>query len=61
MKLVNVKIGLVRRKLIQRQLSFNSQAILCPRDYISLEKKRSAQNYHPIPVVLSKGYGANVW
>lgn len=29
--------------------------------YIDLEEKKSAHNYHPIPVVLSRGKGVNVW
>lgn len=28
---------------------------------IGLELSKSAHNYHPIPVVLSKGLGVNVW
>lgn len=30
-------------------------------DYIALEDKHGAHNYHPIPVVLSKGKGVYVW
>ena len=29
--------------------------------YISLESKYGAHNYHPIPVVLSKGLGVHLW
>ena len=29
--------------------------------YFDLEEKYSAHNYHPIPVVLSKGQGVYVW
>lgn len=29
--------------------------------YIDLEEKKSAHNYHPIPVVLARGKGVNVW
>lgn len=29
--------------------------------YIDLEEKYNAHNYHPLPVVLSKGKGAKVW
>lgn len=29
--------------------------------FISLEQKHGATNYHPLPVVLSKGVGAFVW
>lgn len=28
---------------------------------IELELEKSAHNYHPIPVVLSRGLGCNVW
>ena len=31
------------------------------QDYIDLENKYGAHNYHPLPVVLSKGKGVNVW
>ncbi len=31
------------------------------QDYIALEEKYNAHNYHPLPVVLSKGKGAKVW
>jgi len=30
-------------------------------DYIKMEESASAHNYHPIPVVLERGEGANVW
>jgi len=30
-------------------------------DYIELENKYGAHNYHPLPVVLSKGDGVFVW
>jgi len=29
--------------------------------YIDLEEKYGAHNYHPLPVVLTKGYGVYVW
>ncbi len=29
--------------------------------YMELEKKHGAHNYHPLPVVLSKGKGVHVW
>ena len=29
--------------------------------YLHLEEKYSAHNYHPIPVVLTKGKGVFVW
>ena len=31
------------------------------QDYIALEDKYGAHNYHPLPVVLSKGEGVFVW
>ena len=31
------------------------------RDYIDLEDKHGAHNYHPLPVVLSRGEGVHVW
>jgi ornithine--oxo-acid transaminase len=31
------------------------------QDYIKLEEKYGAHNYHPLPVVLSKGEGVYVW
>lgn len=31
------------------------------KDYIALEEKYGAHNYHPLPVVLSKGEGIFVW
>ena len=40
---------------LRKQFSSRSQAI------IDLELKKSAHNYHPIPVVLTKGLGCNVW
>jgi len=32
-----------------------------PQDYIALEDKYGAHNYHPLPVVLEKGEGPYVW
>ncbi len=29
--------------------------------YLELEEKYGAHNYHPLPVVLSKGKGVHVW
>ena len=31
------------------------------KDYIDLENKVGAHNYHPLPVVLNRGEGAHVW
>ena len=30
-------------------------------DYITLEERHGAHNYHPLPVVLTRGLGAKVW
>ena len=32
-----------------------------PQEYIALEDKYGAHNYHPLPVVLAKGDGVFVW
>ncbi len=34
---------------------------LTSQEAIALENKHGANNYHPLPVVLSKGEGVNVW
>lgn len=34
---------------------------MLPQDYIALEDKYGAHNYHPLPVVLAKGEGIFVW
>ena len=34
---------------------------MSPQYFISLEERYGAHNYHPLPVVLSKGSGAVVW
>ncbi|MEQ8472994.1 MAG: ornithine--oxo-acid transaminase [Marinoscillum sp.] len=31
------------------------------KDYIALENKHGAHNYHPLPVVLARGEGVHVW
>ena len=31
------------------------------KDFIAMEDKFGAHNYHPLPVVLSKGEGVYVW
>jgi len=31
------------------------------RYYIELEEKHGAHNYHPLPVVLTRGQGVHVW
>ena len=37
------------------------QSKLSSKQAIELEEKYGAQNYHPLPVVLSKGEGVYVW
>lgn len=37
------------------------ETILSSQDLIALEDKYGAHNYHPLPVVLSKGEGVYVW
>jgi ornithine--oxo-acid transaminase len=34
---------------------------LSAQQIIALEEKYGAHNYHPLPVVLSKGKGVHVW
>lgn len=34
---------------------------LTSQDYIEMEAKHGAHNYHPLPVVLAKGEGVHVW
>ena len=31
------------------------------KEYIDLESKHGAHNYHPLPVVLARGEGVHVW
>lgn len=38
-----------------------SNTLVHPQDLIDLEDKYGAHNYHPIPVVLSRGSGVHVW
>ena len=42
---------------MQTTLSMSSMT----QSYLELEEKNSAHNYHPIPVVLSRGEGVYVW
>lgn len=37
------------------------KTMISPQELIALEDKYGAHNYHPLPVVLSKGEGAFVW
>lgn len=37
------------------------ETLTSSQEYIALEEKYNAHNYHPLPVVLSKGKGAKVW
>jgi len=36
-------------------------SLLKAAQYIELEDKYGAHNYHPLPVVLEKGLGSKVW
>jgi len=36
-------------------------SLLTSNDAIALEEKYGAHNYHPLPVVLTKGEGVYVW
>ncbi len=38
-----------------------TQEKLSSEDLIKMEEKHGAHNYHPLPVVLSKGDGVHVW
>ena len=57
----------VRSKLlflnsITRTLAISSiTSTLSSSQIIDLELKKSAHNYHPIPVVLKRGQGVHVW
>ncbi|NJN77332.1 MAG: aminotransferase class III-fold pyridoxal phosphate-dependent enzyme, partial [Saprospiraceae bacterium] len=37
------------------------KTMISPQEFIALEEKFGAHNYHPLPVVLSKGEGVYVW
>lgn len=37
------------------------EILMTSKDFIVMEEKYGAHNYHPLPVVLSKGEGAYVW
>ena len=39
----------------------NTSSIISNQYFIELEEKYGAHNYHPLPVVLSKGKGVFVW
>lgn len=54
----------VTSRLAPRALSvaqFSSATMSLTDQFIHLEDKKSAHNYHPIPKVLSRGKGCNVW
>lgn len=42
-------------------MSANSSTVLNSQHFIDLEEKHGAHNYHPLPVVLSRGEGPYVW
>jgi len=37
------------------------ETLMSSQEYIEIEEKYNAHNYHPLPVVLNKGKGAKVW
>ncbi|MGE5439515.1 MAG: aminotransferase class III-fold pyridoxal phosphate-dependent enzyme, partial [Bacteroidota bacterium] len=37
------------------------QADMTSQDYMELEEKYGAHNYHPLPVVLQRGEGVYLW
>ena len=37
------------------------QEVLNAQHFIDLEDRHGAHNYHPMPVVLSRGEGVHVW
>lgn len=41
--------------------SMVSRAVMTSSDFIAMEDRYGAHNYHPIPVVIAKGEGAHVW
>lgn len=43
------------------QLIMNTTLPMTSADFISLEERYGAHNYHPLPVVLSRGEGVFVW
>jgi len=56
----------LRRNFHLKEFKLNSarhsfQRSLTTQEYIELESKYGAHNYHPIPVVLEKGQGVFVW
>src|SRR5688572_7564587 len=42
-------------------MEINTPVLADSNYYISLEEKYGAHNYHPLPVVLSRGEGVFVW
>jgi ornithine--oxo-acid transaminase len=40
---------------------FNNGEFMTSKDFMEMEDKFGAHNYHPLPVVLSKGEGVYVW
>lgn len=49
-------------KSLHKQARYASTAVsLSQAKMIALEEAKSAHNYHPIPVVLTRGLGVNVW
>jgi ornithine--oxo-acid transaminase len=49
------------KMFLRRQLSTAVSTASKTSNAIELELQKSAHNYHPIPVVLTRGLGVNVW
>ena len=39
----------------------STNTIVSPQYFFELEEKHGAHNYHPLPVVLTRGEGVYVW
>ncbi|KAG9284751.1 hypothetical protein G9A89_001121 [Geosiphon pyriformis] len=42
-------------------MALNNNTPLSSQDCINLDRKHGAHNYHPLPVVFSKGQGVHIW
>lgn len=54
---------LCHSSLVRRQQHTESLRHLSPtsQEFIDLERKHGAYNYHPLPAVIERGYGTRVW
>jgi hypothetical protein len=59
MNISSAFLQICRRLTSQRTLSIATNHT--SQYFIDLENERSAHNYHPIPKVLSRGKGVNLW